>query len=145
MIPGRGLAAVLAVLAAAVLAVQALQESVPPATAGCNPQESPCTVRGDGWTVTLRLPPVVRPLERFPVQVRLAGAAAAAGGVAVRFDMAGMDMGVNRFGLSRQADGSWQGQAMLPACASGSGDWRVTVEVAGAPAVAARYAMRAGG
>lgn len=105
--------------------------SPPPLAAdpACDPAAEPCTVRAAEKAVTLRLEGAVRPLQPFTVRVTLAGWEAVEK-VSVRFAMPGMEMGLNRFGL-RQANGGWQGQALLPACSMGRRDWRITVEVVG--------------
>lgn len=103
------------------------------APSACDPARQPCAAGDARLTVQLRLSGEVKPLQPFNVQVELAGEAAAAGvaKVSVRFDMVGMDMGLNRFNLNRQSGNVWQGQAMLPMCHHGRRDWRATVEIDG--------------
>ncbi len=98
----------------------------------CNPTDRACTVGDAAMTITLKLGDRIQSLTAFPVAVALAGAAAmAVRKVAVSFAMTDMNMGINRFDLNRQADGTWQGQAVLPVCTMGRRDWRVTVEAVG--------------
>ncbi len=59
------------------------------------------------------------PLRLFTL--RISGASARA--VSVSLQMQGMDMGVNRYRLLRQADGEWRGTLTLPVCVSGRRDW----------------------
>lgn len=48
------------------------------------------------------------------------------------FQMAGMQMGFNRYRLVRQADEHWQAEVMLPACIQGRKDWLVELDIDGA-------------
>ena len=115
------------------------------ANPNCDPVQAACTAGNGDMTMALRLQGDVRPLHRFSVQVNLGGSATAAvNKVSVRFDMVDMDMGENRFQLSRQAEGIWQGQALLPACSHGGRDWRATVEVAGEALYTAEFNLRVG-
>ncbi len=43
----------------------------------------------------------------------------------VQFEMVGMDMGINRFRLSKRAEGTWVASAVLPVCSTGRSDWVV--------------------
>ncbi len=45
------------------------------------------------------------------------------------FAMQGMEMGLNRYRLLRQADGSWQASVTLPVCVQGRSDWRMLLEL----------------
>ncbi len=72
----------------------------------CDPVLHTCTAGNGDMTITLHLQGQVRPLQLFSVQVKLGGlVAAAVNKVSMRFDMVDMDMGENRFKLSRQAEG----------------------------------------
>lgn len=99
----------------------------------CNPLGRACVAADAAIAIALELADSIKPLTPFPVRVRLAGERAArAERVAVSFTMTDMDMGFNRFELRQTAaDGTWQGQALLPVCSAGRRDWRVTVDVAG--------------
>ena len=98
----------------------------------CDPVLHTCTAGNGHMMISLHVQSKVQPLQRFSVQVKLGGGVAAAvNQVSVRFDMADMDMGENRFKLSRQVEGIWQGQALLPVCSHGGRDWRATVEAVG--------------
>lgn len=72
--------------------------------------------------ITPRPIPMVKPLR---VEVRLEGVDASH----VEIDFAGVDMnmGLNRQVLSKQADGSFAGEATLPVCVTGWMDWQATV------------------
>lgn len=98
----------------------------------CDPGVTVCTARGEALSMALRLGDDIRPLERFPAEVTLDGPAVTEiDSVSLRFAMAGMDMGVNRFDLRPRGTGVWQGQALLPICSTGRQDWGITVEVRG--------------
>lgn len=45
------------------------------------------------------------------------------------FAMQGMEMGLNRYRLIRQADNSWEAEVTLPVCIQGRSDWAMLVEV----------------
>jgi hypothetical protein len=127
------------------LAITAPRPNVLSADPHCNPVQATCTAGNGDMIMALRLQGDVRPLHRFSVQVSLGGSVATAvEQVSVRFDMVGMDMGENRFQLSRQAESVWQGQALLPACSQGGRDWRATVEVAGEALYTAEFNLRVG-
>jgi hypothetical protein len=98
----------------------------------CDPVLHTCTAGNGDMMISLHVQDKVRPLQKFSVQVKLGGGVATTvSQVSVRFDMADMDMGENRFQLSRQAEGIWQGQALLPVCSHGGRNWRTTVEAVG--------------
>lgn len=61
--------------------------------------------------------------------------------VTLRFDMVGMDMGVNQYRLQVIDKGVWQAQVMLPVCVTGRRDWFATVRVTvpGDEAVEAKF------
>ena len=111
----------------------------------CNPVNKSCAVSDSALTIALTLGERVQPLMPFPVLVRLAGERAAQVKViAVYFTMADMDMGFNRFDLQQQADGTWQGSAILPVCTAGRQDWRVTVKLTGDPAYSGEFYLLTG-
>lgn len=111
----------------------------------CTPVGGSCTVSDGKMSITLDLEAGVQPLTSFPVRVSLTGqAVAGVDRVAVRFTMADMEMGINRFGLVRRLDGVWQGQALLPVCATGRRDWRASVEVGSTPHYVGEFGFHAG-
>ena len=61
----------------------------------------------------------------------LAVTAPAAQEVSVELQMQGMEMGLNRYRLLRQANGEWRASITLPACVTGRRDWKMVVEVDG--------------
>lgn len=92
----------------------------------CRPLGAPCSAASRDLGITVRLGQTVHPLVAFPVEVRLSGpAAAAVRGVEAHFAMVDMDMGLTRFALAPQPDGSWRGQALLPVCSNGRSDWQL--------------------
>ena len=110
----------------------------------CDAARQPCSARQGDSSLTLRLTGPLRPLQPFPVEVRLTGPVAAARQIAVDFSMVGMDMGLNRFHLQRQPDGAWSGQALLPVCSAGRHDWLATVRVSGAERYTAEFELQVG-
>ncbi|MDS4069271.1 MAG: hypothetical protein RKO24_06590 [Candidatus Competibacter sp.] len=111
----------------------------------CNPVGGLCTAGDATLTVTLGLGGSIQPLTAFPVEVNLIGREAAkVNKVAVNFSMSNMDMGFNRFDLSRQADKTWRGHAILPVCSMGRREWRVAVEVVSDTTYLAEFNLLAG-
>ena len=111
----------------------------------CNPVNKSCAVSDSALTIALTLGERVQPLTPFPVLVGLTGEKATqAKAVAVYFTMADMDMGFNRFDLQQQANGTWQGSAILPVCTAGRQDWRVTVKLTGDPAYSGEFYLLTG-
>ena len=102
----------------------------------CDPVRDTCLAEEGGATIQFRVETDPRPLQPFPVMVALEGVAQGdVLGVLVGFSMAGMDMGPNRFRLTRDADGHWRGEVTLPICTSGRTDWIARVEAIGSGAV----------
>jgi hypothetical protein len=111
----------------------------------CDPVGAFCTARSTQLTIGLGLEGDVEPLRVFTLVAKLAGDAAdGVDAVAVRFEMPGMAMGINRFALTRDADGFWRGQAMVPICTTARRDWVASVEVAGERRFVADFALRMG-
>lgn len=91
-----------------------------------------CVAQGQGLAVELSLPDAVRPLEPFPVRLRMRGLdPESVAWVRVDFEMTGMDMGVNRVALTPGPEGvgEWGGRATLPVCVTGRSDWLARVSV----------------
>lgn len=63
-------------------------------------------------------------LQPFAVDLQLSEARA----VHISFAMNGMEMGLNRYRLVKQPDGSWHGEVTLPVCVQGRSDWLALVE-----------------
>ncbi len=98
--------------------------------AGCDAAATPCRAEAQGLSLRFRLVPPVRPLSRFEVELTAEGPSAAPiEGVEVRFEMADMDMGLNRYRLDARGEGRWTGVAMLPVCSSGRSDWLARVRI----------------
>ncbi|UCE89608.1 MAG: hypothetical protein JSW10_01875 [Pseudomonadota bacterium] len=102
------------------------------APADCIPLGNWCRARDSKRDIALRLPAVVTYLREFEVEVRVRSAGETGPGeVTVTFEMAGMNMGMNRIRLHPAATGAepsiWIGKAMLPVCASGRTDWQAIV------------------
>jgi hypothetical protein len=106
------------------------------AAEGCVPLGRWCEALAGAGRIALRLPAEVTYLQAFDVEVRVQGSGLAdAREILVGFDMAGMNMGVNRIRLSRiathDASSIWRGSTLLPVCASGRSDWQAVVSAAG--------------
>ena len=65
------------------------------------------------------------PLKPFALTVR----APAAQAVNIEVQMQGMEMGLNRYRLIRQANGEWRATITLPVCVTGRRDWLMLIEV----------------
>lgn len=79
--------------------------------------------------MTLQLPESPSALTPFAVRVRLPDTPRERiGAVGVRFRMVGMDMGRNRYSLTRSETGAWRTQVTLPICSTGRRDWQAVVE-----------------
>ena len=71
---------------------------------------------------------VPTPLKPFALTI----VAPAAREVHVELHMQGMEMGLNRYRLIRQANGEWRATITLPACVAGRRDWLMVIEADGA-------------
>ncbi len=90
----------------------------------CTPVGGPCESLEPPRMLSLELAGDVRPLRPFELILRLPKEALPqAGQASVDFIMLGMDMGINRYTLTRQADGSYRAKVILPVCSSGRSDW----------------------
>lgn len=95
----------------------------------CEPVGRPCRALGEGVSLTVELPADVRPMRTFLVEVKVSqDAGGEPEAVVVAFEMAGMDMGVNRFALEHRDAEVWAGQVTLPICTTDRTDWLVTVD-----------------
>lgn len=104
----------------------------------CDPIAEACRAMGDDAEFSFHLAGPVKPLKPFDVEVKTGLNAQA---VTLRFDMVGMDMGVNQYRLQVIDKGVWQAQVMLPVCVTGRRDWFATVRVTvpGDEAVEAKF------
>jgi hypothetical protein len=88
--------------------------------------------RVGAYEITLALTPrPVRPMQAqtMTVRVRASGRPINNAAVSASLSMVGMDMGPNRPVLKPIGRGEYQGQAVFPACHSGSLDWSIAVTV----------------
>ncbi|MGK0674043.1 MAG: hypothetical protein ABWU16_05205 [Halothiobacillaceae bacterium] len=93
-------------------------------TPACSPVGDPCAASDATRMLTLTLSGDVRPLRPFDLELRLPDTVLSqAGSATVDFVMVGMDMGLNRYTLTRWADGSYHAKVILPVCSSGRSDW----------------------
>ena len=78
---------------------------------------------GDGLAVRLSQAPKV--MQPFRLEV----SAPEADAVEATFNMAGMDMGFNRYRLVRQDDRIWDAEVTLPVCVRGRKDWLLLLDI----------------
>ncbi|HQS03892.1 MAG TPA: hypothetical protein PK693_12030 [Halothiobacillus sp.] len=97
-----------------------------------------CLIKGVGCSVlvgdlgaaVIQVPSVIKPLEKFTFVVNPnALLLKNLGSVSVDFQMVGMDMGINQYPLSRQADGTFQQVIILPVCTTTRTDWVALVSL----------------
>ena len=81
-----------------------------------------CRASGASTAVTVTFGADAKALQPFPVRVQFDDEQLA-DSVSVAFSMQGMDMGLNRYRLSADNTGGWNGDVTLPICASGHTDW----------------------
>jgi len=91
-----------------------------------------CTFSHRGAPASVRFSVRPAPLEAFELSVRAAGASR----ISAEFQMAGMDMGFNRYDLHPTADGVFASTVTLPVCVSGQRDWVLYLDIDGS-----RYAL----
>lgn len=78
---------------------------------------------GDRLSVRMdRAPEVMRPF-------RLEVAAPQAGSMEASFNMAGMEMGFNRYRLMQRSDRVWEAEVTLPVCVRNRRDWLLLLDV----------------
>jgi len=102
---------------------------------GCAKQAAPvvnCAALIQGCTldqgkVLVKTDRAPTPLKPFSLTV----VAPAAQAVNVEVQMRGMEMGLNRYRLIRQATGEWRATITLPVCVTGRRDWLMMIEVDG--------------
>ena len=75
--------------------------------------------------VQIRFVGTPRNMQPFGVVVTMRKASA----VFASFAMQGMEMGLNRYRLLRQPDGTWAAEVTLPVCVQGRSDWLMELEV----------------
>ena len=80
---------------------------------------------GEGLSVSADRPPqIMRPF-------RLSVTASETTPIAASFAMQGMDMGLNRYRLIKQENGSWAAAVTLPVCIQGRSSWLLELEMRG--------------
>lgn len=95
----------------------------------CDAAKQSCFLKSEaGLNVYLSLGPDVQPLKPFPVELRIEGMDVEAESVIADFQMQGMDMGINRYRLSRDGE-RWRGEVTLPVCTASRMDWFTEIEV----------------
>jgi hypothetical protein len=96
---------------------------------GCNLHNNACTLTlPDGGEVTLSIEPRPIPvIEQLAIKVSTKSINAQA--VTVDFSGVDMNMGINRYALKRDGEGSYKGGAVLPVCVRSRMDWEAQVWV----------------
>lgn len=85
----------------------------------CADPTAGCAFEHEGRPATLRFSQQPEALKPFVLSVFAPGLRQAS----VSFQMAGMDMGFNRYDLRQNADGSWSARITLPVCTVSRVDW----------------------
>jgi hypothetical protein len=115
---------VLAVILSVIGALTYLRQAPPPTVVqamSCQDIVRGCS--GAGLSVRMdRVPQIMRP---FRVVVSGEGLDA----VEASFQMAGMEMGFNRYRLQPRSDGSWDAEVTLPVCVRDRKDWLMLLDV----------------
>jgi hypothetical protein len=93
----------------------------------CDAAESVCALETGKYKLTLKLGPDVKPLKPFDTTLKLSGEIGKIDGAIVDFRMLNMDMGINRYRLTKSHDG-WEGTVTLPVCIASRTDWLAVVE-----------------
>ena len=108
----------------AVIALVGCAERAAP-VASCAALTHGCALDHDKLFVKTDRAPI--PLKPFSLTV----VAPTAQAVNVEVQMQGMEMGLNRYRLIRQANGEWHATITLPVCVTGRRDWLILIEVDG--------------
>lgn len=100
----------------------------------CRVQQNPCTINLDGLELEVSFDKHIYYLKKFNISV-VAGKEhnPVINSIHVNFKMKNMNMGVNRFTLSKinvkNNKQSWESEAILPVCVTGRADWISELEV----------------
>lgn len=86
---------------------------------------TPCEFSIGERSLIFRVAGRVTPLGRFTIEVEGQGLQA----ISIRFQMIGMNMGVNRYPLEQEHSALWRTEVMLPVCASGRRDWIASYDI----------------
>ena len=123
-------------LAAALIAIAVagwwLKRPVDAVAVHCADPLAGCAFSHRGAAVDVRFLSQPTPLEAFGLRV----SAPHARRISAEFQMAGMDMGFNRYDLRPAGDGAFASNVTLPVCISGRHDWTLFLDVDGT-----RYAL----
>ncbi|MCL5060480.1 MAG: hypothetical protein M1449_08205 [Candidatus Thermoplasmatota archaeon] len=132
--PMRMLAPLLLVIALAAIAVAGywLKRPAEAVAVSCADPLAGCGFSHRGTPARVRFSRQPVPLEAFELTVTAPNAAK----ISAEFQMAGMDMGFNRYDLRPVADGAFASNVTLPVCVSGRRDWVLTLDLDGS-----RYAL----
>ncbi len=84
-----------------------------------------CDFQHRGTLVQLKFSKSPSPMQSFTLSLQAPGVQL----VRAEFQMAGMDMGFNRYDLHAVAPGLFTAQITLPVCVSGRRDWKLYLEV----------------
>ena len=123
-----GLRAPPAVFSGAVVGLPSPAPSCNPVVSASSPHG--CHVQDGARGMSVTMSGDVRPLRPFELHMRLPEAVRAdASQASVDFIMVGMDMGINRYTLLKQADGDFVGKVILPVCSIGRSDWVAKLSV----------------
>ncbi len=86
-----------------------------------------CTFSLRGATASVHFSKLPAPLETFELRVSAPGATR----ISAEFQMAGMDMGFNRYDLRRAGSDAFAAKVTLPVCVSGRRDWVLRLDIDG--------------
>lgn len=96
----------------------------------CQLRSRSCLARVKQHNVTLELVGTVHYLKPFQIKVSPQGFdELVIQRVVATFSMVGMEMGINRYILSKNSKGEWLGAVILPVCSSGRTDWHVELRL----------------
>lgn len=126
----RLLIPVLIILALAMLALWGAWQKAPKTPAQAIACENPlagCAFMHGGMPATLRFSTQPEALRPFALSVSAPGLRK----VSASFQMAGMDMGFNRYDLRQDAAGNWTASVTLPVCTVSRVDWIAELDLDG--------------
>lgn len=114
---------------------QRIERSIIEVSAGnCPAQHQICTVKLDEFIIGISFDKNIYYLKKFDVSVWTENKESAdIESIHIDFKMNNMNMGVNRFMLtkvnSKNNKQQWQGKALLPICVTGRADWFSELEI----------------
>jgi hypothetical protein len=96
----------------------------------CNVAAEGCTAANDKAQVTVKFDQDFGALKPFKLQLQLdQKTPVTVDEITLIFSMNGMNMGLNKYRLIREADGLWTATVTLPICTSGRSDWLAEFEL----------------